>query len=216
MKHFFDNLLLGRPNPLDDYFFFKVMGQKGDEKQLLGFLNAVFGRTGKEQIESVEILENKSFPKEIDSGKSCVLDVLAVLQDGTKVNIEVQLGNKGNIDRRSLYYWSRVYSSSLKKGQDFKELPNAAAINILGFNFLPTGNIHTCFRLREDTDPTLVLPALEIHFINMVKWRKLEGKNARNDILHRWLAWFDEESSPELVEEVVNMDDDIMAANNRY
>ena len=31
----------GRLNPLNDYLFCKVMGEKGSEVQLLGFLNAV-------------------------------------------------------------------------------------------------------------------------------------------------------------------------------
>jgi hypothetical protein len=44
-----------RFNPLNDYLFLKVMGEKGDEPQLLGFLNAVLGRSGKKPIESVEI-----------------------------------------------------------------------------------------------------------------------------------------------------------------
>jgi hypothetical protein len=35
-----------RLNNLNDYLFFKVMGEKGDEEQLRGFLNAVLRRTG--------------------------------------------------------------------------------------------------------------------------------------------------------------------------
>jgi hypothetical protein len=45
-------------NPLNDYLFLKVMGEKGDEVQLLGFLNAVLGKSGKGQLVSVEILDN--------------------------------------------------------------------------------------------------------------------------------------------------------------
>ncbi|MDR2717194.1 MAG: hypothetical protein LBB89_03900 [Treponema sp.] len=39
-------LLRQRHNPLNDYLFYKIMGEKGDEIQLLGFLNAVLGKTG--------------------------------------------------------------------------------------------------------------------------------------------------------------------------
>ena len=49
----------------------------------------------------------------------------------------------------------------------------------------------------------------------MVKWRNLGEKDIVNNSLHRWLAWFDEGSPPELVEEVVNMDNTIKAANER-
>ena len=203
-----------RFNPLNDYLFFKVMGEKGDEPQLLGFLNAVLGRSGKNPIESVEIKENKTFVKAILEGKSCILDVLAILHNGTKVNIEVQLSNRYNMERRSLFYWSKVYFDSLNSGQDYRELPNVIAINIVDFDFPPEGGVHTCFHLREATDPSLILsPVLEIHFVNMVKWRR--GEKDLNDPLNRWLAWFDKESPPELVAEVASMDSAIMAANER-
>jgi len=205
-----------RFNPLNDFLFLKVMGEKGDEKQLLGFLNAVLGNSGKEPIKSVDIIENKSFAAEIINGKSCILDVRAVLEDGTRVNIEIQLRNEHNIDRRSLFYWSKMYSDTIKEGQDYRELPNVIAINIVDFDFPPGSNVHTCFHLREDTNQSLILSAaLEIHFINMVKWGRQDSKDIVNDALHRWLTWFDTSSPPELVEEVLRMDSAIMAANKR-
>ena len=205
-----------RFNPLNDFLFFKVMGEKGDEVQLLGFLNAVLGNSGREPIQSVEIVENQSFVKDIISGKSCVLDVLAILGNGSKVNIEIQLSNQGNMERRSLFYWSKVYFESLNEGHDYRELPNVIAINIIDFNFLPNGSFHTSFRLREDKNTSLILSqALEIHFINMVRWRAERDKDIENNSLHRWLTWFDDGSPPELVAEVVSMDSAIKAANER-
>ena len=217
MENFNDFEPFARLTRLHDFIFIKTLGQKGDEIQLLGFLNAVLGRSGKDQLKTVEILGNRTFPRETSDGKSCVLDVLAVLEDGTNVNIEVQLSNQSNIDRRSLFYCSRVFMDKLKKGQDYIEMPNVIAINIVDFNFPIEGGIHTCFHLREDSDPAIKLTdALEIHFINMVKWRCLEGKDVKNDPLHRWFTWFDENSPPELIEEVANMDPAIRAVFDKY
>ena len=216
MKTIINNEFPEKLNPLNDYLFYKVMGEKGDEVQLLGFLNAVFGRSGKKPIVSLEIMENTSFVKKIQDGKSCILDVLAVLQDGTKVNIEVQLGNQHNMDRRSLFYLGTVYTDGIKEGDNYRDLPNVVAVNIVDFNFPPRGGVHTSFRLHEDTDPSLILTeALEIHCINMVQWRKLKEKDIRNEPLHRWLTRFDRNSTPELIEEVANMDGAIMAANDK-
>ena len=94
-------------------------GEKGDEEQLIGFLNAVLSRTRTSPIASVEIIENKTFTAEIAGNKASVLDIRAVLQDSTKVNIEVQLRNYGNMDKRSLFYWSKEYTRSLEQGQDY-------------------------------------------------------------------------------------------------
>jgi len=120
------------------------------------------------------------------------------------------------MDRRSLFYWSKEYSKSLKKGQDYKELPDVIAVNIVDFNFPPVRNSHTRFHLREDLDHDLVLTeALEIHFLNMVQYRKQRKKILLDDPLNRWLVWLDPGSPPELIEEVVKMDSAIYSANER-
>ena len=205
-----------RFNHLNDYLFYKVMGVKGNEIQLLGFLNAVLGRTGKKLIKDVEIQDNNFIAADMINGKSCFLDIQAILEDGTKVNIEVQLRNENNMDRRSLFYWSKLYSESLDKGDNYQELPNVIAINILDFDYPLGGCFHTCFNLREATEPDLILtPALEIHFINMVKWRRISDRDLENIPLHRWLTWFDPKSPLELVEEVASMDRAIKAAEER-
>ncbi|MDR1058576.1 MAG: Rpn family recombination-promoting nuclease/putative transposase [Treponema sp.] len=49
-----------RLNPLNDYLFLKIMGEKGDEEQLLSFLNAVLGRAGDQALLSIEIIEART------------------------------------------------------------------------------------------------------------------------------------------------------------
>jgi predicted transposase/invertase (TIGR01784 family) len=205
-----------RLNPLNDYLFLKIMGEKGDEEQLLGFLNAVLRRTRKDKLISVEILENKTFTAEIIGDKSSILDLRALLADGTRIAIEVQLRNLGNMDKRSLFYWSREYSKGLEAGQDYEELPNVIAINIVNFEYIRAEEYHTSFHLWEDRDKTCLLSdALEIHFVDMAKFRKLRERDIRNDPLQRWLAYFDRGSPLELVEEVVKMDRAIQKADEK-
>ena len=214
--------LCKRLNPLNDFLFFKVMGEKGDEVQLLGFLNAVLGRTGEYRLTSVEILENKSFPAEVIGNKSSIFDVRAALHDGTRVNIEVQLRNLRNMDKRSLFYWSKEFTKNFKEGQNYRELPNVIAINIVNFEFLPSGGFHTVFHLREDSMNELILTnALEIHILDMVKYRRDVRKSSMNlnemmqDPLQRWLAWFDLGSPPDLIAEVIRMDSAILRAEEK-
>jgi len=202
-------------DPLNNFFFYKIFGEKGNEIQLLGFINAVLGKTGDNKFVSVEILENKNFIAEIIGGKSCSLDVRARLKNGVMVNIEVQLRNQYNIDRRSLFYLSKEYTRDLESGEDYLKLPNVIAINIVDYNFPNTRDFHSCFRLREDTEKDIILTdALEIHFINMVKYRK-QGKDRLDEPLCRWLAWFNKNSTPEILEEVVSMDTAIQNADKR-
>jgi len=76
-------------------------------------------------------------------------------------------------------------------------------------------NYHSCFHLREDRERDLILTdALEIHFLNMVKYRKEKGRQLDNPLC-RWLAWLDKGSPPELIEEVLKMDEAIQRASKQ-
>jgi len=206
-------------DPLNNFLFYKTFGEIGDEVQLLGFINAVLEKTRNHKITSVKIHENKSFMADIMGGKSCILDVRARLNTGDYVNIEVQLKNKHNMDRRTLFYTGREYTGKLKSGKDYIKLPNIIAINIVGFDFPENAkSFHICFHLREDTQHEIILTdALEIHFLNMVKFRKqIKVDHCLNEPLLRWLAWFDRNSPEEIRKEAVKMDTAIMTAEKRF
>jgi predicted transposase/invertase (TIGR01784 family) len=57
--------------------------------------------------------------------------------------------------------------------------------------------------------------ALEIRFIDMVKFRRLAEKDIRNVPLHRWLTWFDKDTPETILEEVIRMDTAIRKADER-
>jgi predicted transposase/invertase (TIGR01784 family) len=120
------------------------------------------------------------------------------------------------MDKRSLFQWSRTFSRSLKKGQDYRELPNVIAINIVNFDYLDTKGYHNCFRLRDEKERDIILTgALEIHFINMVRYRRLRKEEKLHDPLCRWLIKKKKNSPPKMVEEVLKMDSAIQAAHDR-
>jgi predicted transposase/invertase (TIGR01784 family) len=120
------------------------------------------------------------------------------------------------MDRRSLFYWSREYSRGLEAGREYQELPNVIAVNIIDFELMPETDYHSSFHLWEDSKKEVKLTdALEIHFVEMGKFRKIREKDIRNDALQRWLAYFDRESPEEMVEEVLKMDGAIRKAQER-
>jgi predicted transposase/invertase (TIGR01784 family) len=197
-------------DPLNDYMFQKCMGEKGDEEQLLAFLNAVLLSSGGAEISEIEIIENKTFPAEILDTKTCIFDVRATSADGVRVNIEVQLQNYGNMDKRSLFYWSKEYAKDMRAGEDYQELPKVIAINIVDFNFIASEVIkdfHTSFHIREDKHKDFVLTdILEIHFIEMPKFRQLKSKDIKNNALHRWLLSFDKRTEEGVMQQLRKMD----------
>jgi predicted transposase/invertase (TIGR01784 family) len=198
---------MDRLRPLSDFVFKKIMGETGDEEQLISFLNAVLARTGRERITSLEIVEHKELPPDIVGDKAGRLDVFAKFADGTKANIEIQLKNEHNMDKRTLYYWSWEYVHSIKAGGLFNDLPTVITINILNFEYLATNDFHSSFHLYEDRNKDLRLTdVMEIHFIEMKKFDKLKDKDIRNNPLHRWLTYLNEKSPVALLKEAIKMD----------
>ncbi|MDR0725754.1 MAG: Rpn family recombination-promoting nuclease/putative transposase [Prevotellaceae bacterium] len=213
--------ILERLNPLNDYLFMKYMGEIGDEEQLMAFLNAVLHRTGKDKIVSITILEDRTKSAKIVDDKSSVLDLRAMMTDGTKVNIEVQLRDVGNMGKRSLYYWGNEYTEVLKSGEDYDKLSSVININILGAEFLntlgtetiPKDAFHTSYHLWEDVYKNCLLSdVIEIHFIDMVKFRRLENKDIATNVLHRWLTFFDTHTNSETIKKIIDMDTAIKKA----
>jgi predicted transposase/invertase (TIGR01784 family) len=203
-------------NPLNDYLFLKYMGEPGDEEQLLAFLNAVLQKTGKDGIVSVKIEECKTFTAEIIGDKSSILDLRATTADGSKVNIEVQIRNVGNMDKRSLFYWSREYVRGIGSGQDYVELPEVIAINIINYDFIRGDEFHTCFHLWEDNHREIMLTdALEIHFISMPKFRKEKKKDIVGNPLHRWMTFLDKKTNKKTIKTIIEMDAGIAKAQEK-
>ena len=100
--------------PLNDFIFKKVFGEKGNEDILISFINAVLKRTKKEPIIEIEIIENKQLTKELILDKTGIIDVIAKTSKGENIDIEVQLTDQGNMDKRTLFYWGKMYLENIK------------------------------------------------------------------------------------------------------
>jgi predicted transposase/invertase (TIGR01784 family) len=103
----------------------------------------------------------------------------------------------------------------LVSGQDYAEQPSVIVINIVGFDYIKLDEFHTSFHLYEDFHKDYMLTgALEIHYIDMVKFRRLDITDLSNPI-HRWLVFFNEHSPVKLVEEAIKMDTAIRTTAER-
>ncbi|MDR1677759.1 MAG: Rpn family recombination-promoting nuclease/putative transposase, partial [Deltaproteobacteria bacterium] len=67
------------------------------------------------------VVTNSEVTPDMLGDKFCRLDI-NMLIDGKTVNLEVQVKDEGDYWERSLYNWSILYASSLKKGQPYSSL----------------------------------------------------------------------------------------------
>jgi predicted transposase/invertase (TIGR01784 family) len=83
-----------RLNPLNDYLFLKIMGEKGDEEQCIAFLNAILTDSSENPLRLVKILENRSILSENLGDKSVVLDFRALAEtDSKKISKQISKFN---------------------------------------------------------------------------------------------------------------------------
>ena len=204
-----------RLRPLNDFIFKKLFGEQESKENLKSFLNAVL-HNSISSIREIEIIKDKELTTDEIINKTGIIDVLAKLEDGTHINIEVQLTDQNNMDKRTLFYWSRIYNRGIIKGEDYSNLNKVITINILDFNYIGLEKFHTEFTLRESeyTDYKLT-DVLEIHFIEMPKFKKLINKDLENDRLQRWLMFLRNDISTNELEVLINMDNDIKKAEER-
>lgn len=205
-----------RVKPLNDFIFKKVFGEKGNEDILISFINAVLKRTKKEPIVEIEIIDNKQLTKDVIMDKTGIIDVRAKTSKDEHVDIEVQLTNQGNMDKRTLFYWGKMYLENIKQGEDYANLEKVITINILDFEFLGTSSYQSSFHLWEDMEKDYMLTdVVEIHFLELPKFRNKKNKDYRENDIERWLAFLEKDISETTLRELMSLDTAIEKAEQR-
>ena len=183
-RKLFDSENLIRPT--GDLIFKKLMTESPDA--LLDLLTRIL--KPESRFVEVEFLNPELLPELVED-KTPRLDVLVLCDDGTKVDIEMQCGPNIALEQRALFYASRLYSSSLPKGQSYGQLPHCAVIFILEeayFGQFEDGhNEFQMCRTWPTGRPRAVLrkELISLHFVELGKLRS-SGAN-EDPILKSWV-----------------------------
>ena len=186
----------------------QIFGSEQHKNITLSLINAVFECNGTQQVEDIEFLDKELNPAYY-AGKGSRLDILGRCADGTKVNVEIQVANEGNMRRRVLYYWSRLYND-LKEGADYSELTRTVSINILEYKLFPFAEFHSRFGAYDIEKKYQLTQDMEIHFLEIPKW-KLKGVKEMNR-LEKWLGYFSKKTDEKVLEEIAMSEPTIQEA----
>ncbi|MED3182553.1 Rpn family recombination-promoting nuclease/putative transposase [Bacillus thuringiensis] len=206
-----------------DFAFKQLFGTKGNEEILTGFLNAILGESLDVPIVSLQ-LEDPHLHKSYEDDKLSILDLLATLDNGTQVNIEIQLRNTHDMVKRSLYYWSKLYTSQMQEGMPYRSLRKTITINLLDFIlFSQDDSFHTIGKLWNHKKQQILSDDIEIHFVEIPKlvkqWRE-EKVNPWENAFVRWMlllpAHEDEHLTQTLEEIAMNQDPILQKAMNKW
>ena len=183
--------------PTNDYAFKKIFGKLGNEKITQNLLNSILD----EKIENVELDCNTILEKDIYNDKIGILDIKAKLNNKFLCNIEMQIANQKNIEKRLLYYWSKLYTSGIKEGEDYSKLKKTIVILIADFeleSLKETAKYHTKWKIYESNHRKIILTdILELNIIELPK-TVYEIKEDYNKELLNWLKFI---KNPEMIGE---------------
>ncbi|KJV91641.1 Rpn family recombination-promoting nuclease/putative transposase [Rickettsia bellii] len=179
-------------NPRVDLAFKKIFGVEENKDLLISLINSIVSE--KDQIVEVTLL-NPYNPKNFAADKLSILDVKAKSEAGKMFNIEIQVTDEADYDKRALYYWSKLYAEQLKAGDDCSKLNKTIGIHILNFtSILNTANYHSAFELRDRVTGLVYFEDIELHTIELNKFTN--AKEELTDIVKKvkdsldiWLAF---------------------------
>lgn len=185
-------------NRMNDYVFKRIFGSEGNKDILIHFLNSVLKTQSGQEIADIELLDRELDPTFLGN-KYSRLDILGRTAAGTLVNIELQIVNQYNIEKRTLFYWATLYQGQLQSGQAHSLLKKTVTINILNFTCLPdSSRYHNTFHVREDETHHLLNDDLEIHFLELPKM--LSRQTSPQTRLEKWLLYLNNATGEEMEE----------------
>ena len=179
-------------NPKSDYVFKRIFGHVGNEEITCDLLNSIL----ENKITEIELDKNPILEKDLLDDKIGILDIKAKADNNTNINIEMQVLDQKNIEKRLLYYWSKMYIQGIKEAEDYEKLEKSVVILFSNYNLENLKEIEkyiTQWNIREKENTHVVLTkVLEIYIIELEKYRE----NTNNKELDTWVKFL---KNPEVV-----------------
>ena len=121
------------------------------------------------------------------------IDIKATINKSKIINIEIQLENEHNMEKRSEFYSARLITDQFGKGDQYEELKPVILINILNYNLLKVPEYCTkTVTVAENHRSYEVIKDITYYFIELPKFRKSKPRLA--NLLECWLAVIDGEN----------------------
>ena len=196
--------------PKDDIIFKLLFGAEGKESRLKDLLEAIINKPIKNLVLGKD---THLLPEEVGR-KAGVLDIFTILEDGTKINIELQTAQQSGFKQRLNFYMCKLYLRYVNKGTKYKDIPKSIVIFILDYvEFKNVPDYHLVFKMTEQKYKQEVIEGQEIHIIELPKFR-----NARPDLkdkLDQWLYFIDYKDKG-MVDMAVKVNEEVRGASKEF
>lgn len=156
-----------------DFAFKKVFGSEDSKDILLSFLNSVIDFAKGRRLADLSIVDPYNIPM-LKGMKDSYVDVKAILSDGSRVIIEMQVLNHPGFEKRVLYNAAKNYSIQLNEGDAYHLLNPVIALTLTDFVLFPGQPMSNCFKLQEKASFINYSDDIELIFIELPKFVKTE------------------------------------------
>ena len=170
---------------MNDYMFRSVLQKSPDA--LRGLLSALL-HIPESEIISCEICNPIILGDALDE-KTCILDILVLLNKNRQINLEMQVGPIENWTDRSLYYLCKMFTD-LKEGMDYTQTKPSIHIGILSKSPVPEdAAFYNEYALKNrktgyEFTGKFLLHVLDLSYISKVT------DDVKNTSLYHWACLF--------------------------
>ena len=176
-------------SPMNDVLVKFIFGREERKNITIDFLNAVLEPYLGHAIRDITFSQTEQNPQG-EGLKLTRLDVACELDTGEFVDVEVQVVNQKNMERRTLYYWSQLYLGKLQAGMDYIKLKPSITVNVLAFSILPQSDPHAVYSVCNIETGERLNRDMELHFLEIPKFAHDRKTLHEMTKMERWLAYF--------------------------
>lgn len=171
-----------------DIMFKAFFSRKENEEFLKDILEAILGK----EIKIKKVIHDARLEQLTKEQKYGILDLEVELEDGEIINVEMQLKNNRNIEKRTTFYASKKIVEQLGPKTDYERIRKVIVIAILDYSFLEVPEYVTkTVRVAEKHREYEINNSITYYYIELEKFRKQNPDMTQP--INQWLAFLDME-----------------------
>ena len=194
----FDIINVGnnRINRLNDRFIKSLLTGPQSKPILIDFINDALLFEGENAIADLEVVSGE-LVQDFSRMKLSLLDISAKFEDGRTCDIEVQVVNRHDFEKRAPYYWAMRHVHKLRENMTYMEIKPTICICLLAFNlFANETNYRNAYSIRNDESGNILTDDLQIIYLELPKFRS--QVDVPRTGLERWLLYFSNEEESKM------------------
>ena len=118
-------------DPKVDIAFKKIFGVERNKPLLISLINSIL--EPKDHVKDITVI-NPYNEKSFKGDRGSILDIKAKDLNDKRFNIEMQVRDSIDYDKRALFYWAKAYVEQLKELGKYRDLQKTIGIHFFKFS----------------------------------------------------------------------------------